>query len=136
MLHSYDKQQLLITCLVVSVFHPGALSDFFALNSANWTWTNLADIVSGTWPGPRHSFGFASAGEDIFVFGGESDSGRYFTVLISRAQIPHHSFIHLLHFLTPTSYFSYECRSFLFLMTLVISQDFCNNQNNCIEVLN
>jgi hypothetical protein len=51
------------------------LNDFFAFDPVKMTWTNLSGLVSGALPSPRHSFGFASAGGKIFVFGGELDEG-------------------------------------------------------------
>ena len=54
----------------------GVLNDFYEFDPANMTWTNLSNIVSGVLPGPRCSFGFASAGGKIFVFGGESLEGH------------------------------------------------------------
>jgi hypothetical protein len=55
----------------------GVLDDFFAFDPINKTWKNLSGLVSGVLPGPRHSFGFASAGGKIFVFGGERDEGQF-----------------------------------------------------------
>ncbi len=41
------------------------------------TWTNLTGLVRGALPSPRCSFGFASAGGKIFVFGGEDGVGDH-----------------------------------------------------------
>jgi hypothetical protein len=55
----------------------GVLNDFYALNPANMTWINLSSSVSGSLPGPRCNFGFASAGGKLFVFGGEATEGYF-----------------------------------------------------------
>jgi hypothetical protein len=51
------------------------LNDLYALNPANMAWINLSSIVGGALPSPRCNFGFASAGDKLFVFGGESAEG-------------------------------------------------------------
>jgi N-acetylneuraminic acid mutarotase len=65
-----------VRILILLYAHTGFLNDFYAFNPVNMTWTKLSSLVRGALPSPRCSFGFASAGEKIFVFGGEAAEGH------------------------------------------------------------
>ena len=46
------------------------MNDLYMFDTKTVTWTNLSEQISGTPPLPRHSFGFASNGGKLYVFGG------------------------------------------------------------------
>ena len=53
------------------------LGDFYQLDPMSLVCTKLDEsIVAGTAPSPRSSFGFTSANDRVFLFGGETYTGE------------------------------------------------------------
>lgn len=55
---------------LVYVFSGGGLSDFFVLDPANLTWTELSGIVSGTPPPGGSGVRMVASETRLYVFGG------------------------------------------------------------------
>ncbi len=54
----------------------------FSFDPANMTWTLLSAAAKGTAPSPRYGHGFTSAGNTLYVHGGQDDTGNVMAVKI------------------------------------------------------
>ena len=60
----------------LSYFLAGLFSgDLLMFDPSNNSWKDLSGTIYGAWPSPRASHGFASAGDKLFIFGGDSSTG-------------------------------------------------------------
>jgi hypothetical protein len=53
----------------------GYFNDLYSFSSIHLLWSDLSSVLLGARPTPRSSFGFTSAGEKLYLYGGFSFSG-------------------------------------------------------------